>query len=971
MPFAATDKLLTKNQRAHQWLKDRASKEGKAITASEWAAKYLSESSLEQIALEAKELNKAPQFKSAANYSQIKRGVFLYCILDIDEALDLLSKAQEKKISTAQEQKILNHLKQDLVVAFLSPTDEPVVRMNRVLANFAAFLELNVDEYTDKKKAKELYYTIYLSLCIAHHSAQNLPFWARSIAWTAGVDIEQVKDSVSALIKQIEGKIMALDVSEKVEQNPVRIIIPTTEDVSQLASTEAVVEKRVTVEQGTQVTAEDIVVKDERIFVEQRVLPEKQRAIQNYFDKRYLELFTSDASPEARLKALYDLSHQVKASIDDLLPVRIVENDLKKQHAKIAALLKAFNDNDGYILSRQYFSQLKTGHLEAFQLLMSLSSEPARAELLATIDAQKDSRWTKPLYYASWLFSPAIVASRAFISKERQDYLARWTPETLDAKAKKQTIGLAESALASLAKQIEEIEKARQEKTKAISADDDELRKLIDDESDENLQALALENTITQSHEELVSKLRIRTELHLDAKKDIQNALEQRYLFILNGTADEKTKIATLISTMTEISENLEILRKCEDKKETLLAQIDPLEELMEVFNQHSSNKLIGPIANAPLKERLNELELIDRAIDSTSSRLAVFETQQTELFKRANAKDLEALIATNTLDTGVEQRLLKSENPAPAVTVVSGKTAADYFVERYRSLITHEAHDEEQGLAHLATDLRVVDECIQGLLAARVEYDAISKREQQLSSVLVALQSQPTNSLLIKLIEGRAAALNKDAACAQGKMNSFAAALAQGKETVKQALLQENPAGLSNILKINKEVKACIDEFKLLREKVSLLSEINQGTGVLDSYVNEHNTWWVRFTDFLARFISIFKTKVSELIDEARALKENLLTSKEQCEQEIRIRIVTVTQDSSVGSDLLADLPEHHNYPESEAILSSVNVDETKGYLTKVSMFKPKPKVVELPAAGAGLDPNEHFNVGIIPGHC
>lgn len=971
MLFAVTDKLITKNQRAHQWLKDRASKEGGAIVASGWVEKYLSESSLEQIALEAKELSKSPQFKSAANYAQIKRGVFLYCILDIDEALDLLSNAQEKKISTAKEQEILNHLKQDLAVAFLRPTDSPVTRMNRILANFAVLLELNVDEHTNKKKAKELYYTIYLSLCITHHSAQNLSFWAKSIAWTARVNIERVKDSVSALIKQIERKIMALDVSERVEQDPVVITIPTADYVSQLASTQAVVEERVTVEQETQVTAEDTVVEDERIFVEQQVLPEKQRAIQNYFDKKYLELFTSDASSEARLKALYDLSYQIKASIDDLLSVRTVENDLKKQHAEIAALLKVFNDNDAYILSRQYFSQLQTRHREAFQLLMSLSSEPARAELLATIDAQKESSWTKPLYYASWLFSPAIVASRAFMSKERQDYFASWVPETLDAKAKKQTKGLAESALADLAEKIEKIEKERQEKTKAISADDDELRKLIDDESDENLQALALGNAITQSHEELVSKLRIRTELHLDAKKDIQNALEQRYRAILNDTADEKTKIATLISTMAAIGENLEILRKCEDTKEALLAQIDPLEELMEVFNQHSSNKLIGPIANAPLKECLNELELIDRSIDSTSSRLAAGNRQQKERLKGVSAKDLEVLIATNTSDIGVDQCLLKSENPAPAVTVESGKIAADYFVERYRSLVTHEAHDEEQGLAHLTTDLRAVDEGIQGLLAARIEYDAISKREQQLSSVLVALQSQPTNSLLIKLIEERAAALNEDAACAQGKMNSFAEILAQGKAAVKKALLQENSAELSNILNINKEVKACIAEFNLLRDKVFLLGEINQGAEVLDNYVNEHNTWWVRFTDFLARFISIFKTKASGLIDEAMALKEDLLASKEQCEQEIRTRILTVTQDSLVGSDLLADLPEHHNYPESEATLSSVNVEETKGYLTKVSMFKPKSKVVELPVAGAGLDPNEHFDVSIIPGQC
>ncbi|RUR06176.1 hypothetical protein [Legionella sp. km772] len=967
-----------KKMRFLSWLKEKSDQESRSMIVAELVEKYLSKPpSLKQIKSDvAKGENQSRGFQLIEKTSHLRRGVHLYCILDIDEAIGLLS--------TPKEQKVLGELKRDLAAAYLNYTDKPVERIHKVLTNFAIFLKIDVKELSDRKKAKELYHTIYLSLCLSHHGLHNISFWEKKVASWFGVDTEQIKRSVLALMKQIEEKIMTLDVSEKIEQHTVTTK-STTVDAVQLASTsllkenETGVEMRAETELATYTLNNDkALVRDELnpTFVEQRALMEKQRAIQNYFDKQYLALFTHAAStPDERLKSLCMRSSELHSSISELLRVRGNEEALKAQQAQIQALLNAFNANDSYIYGRKYFSDLKKTHAQAFKLLIELSPEKPRTALLATIDAQShNSRTANFLYVASGLFSPLISASRLLLPKGAQDFLTKMTPTTLDAQAKKQTQDLALTVLANLAAQLKIIETEKHEKENALSQGNTELNQLIASESSENLAELAAANRISQSYEELAAKLRERSELHLDLKEEAQSLLQQRYLNIMQGSADEKANINNLVGAMGLIVKDLNARLLLENQREALLEKIDPLEELMDVFNHHSTNKLIGPVANEPLKQLLKELEIIDKEIDTLSSHLGCDNKRQKELFKVMSADDLRELIAINTVAEGVDKLLMSVVTQIPPVntSLVADKTAAEYFIERYRSLVNHDTDEEEQRLNHLDENLTDVDESIKTLVAARTEYDALALKAQEVRDILDALKLNKVNPLLVNLIKERSIVLDNQALSARRKLNSLAQVLALGKEPVKQALLQESIPGLLKILEINKAAKACIEEYKLLKDKVSLLNQMNQGARVLDSYVYENYTWWIRLTDFLAQFFAIFKTKASELIDEAKALKGQLLISKVQCEQEIRSHIAIIDKDSSVGSDLLADLPDQHNYEEEVAGLEAFNPEETKTLLSKVSMFKPKSPSNELSVPALEEELDQQLFLGThLPGHC
>ena len=144
-------------------------------------------------------------------------------------------------------------------------------------------------------------------------------------------------------MKQIEEKIMMLNVSEQPKQE-IETKPATTVTVTQLASTPLVNEREkmpldpdLTPARPKEVTI---------VLVEQAPLTLTQRALQNYFDKHYSELFLNDISPQERLKSLTDFSKEIKSSIDKVIAVRGKEKQLKVQHAQISRLLEVFETNE-------------------------------------------------------------------------------------------------------------------------------------------------------------------------------------------------------------------------------------------------------------------------------------------------------------------------------------------------------------------------------------------------------------------------------------------------------------------------------------------------------------------------------------------------------------------------------------------------------------------------------------------------
>ncbi len=982
--------MSTKSMRFIRWQKEKASQEREFMATAELVEKYLSMVSFSQIKPDVEDTQ-----VQSASYQLIQkahrpgRAVLLYCTLDIEEAIDLLSRPREQKILVA--------LKNDLAAMYESYRDRPAERIKALLENFSSFLQIKTTDFSNKKKAKELYYTIYLSLCITNHGLNNLPPGSGFLAAWYKVNIEQIHGSVLALMKQIEEKIMTFDSSEKHEKDPTTLDHrPTVVDATPLASTllggeiasvvkENIVSSPVVIRPEQDVVSHraplvtKVSAQSEPALVEQMAMPVSQRAIQNYIDKRYLALFLNGTSTPEQLKAIIAVSGEIKSGIEQVLAARAQEQMILTQKTKIEGLLEAFNRNDRFIYGRQYFSDLKAAHQDVFKMLIDLSAGTQRTALLATIDAQKqNTRSANVLYYTSTALSPLIALSRAFLPEKTQEYLASWTPQTLqtfDAQAKNLTKDLAKSVLLDLQKQLSQVRAEKQQRQDALTLGDASLDKLIAEESSESLLELATANAVAQTSDELVASLVVNTGPLVHVKAEIQDVIQQRYVNLMQGSTDEKGKIDTLIGTMRVIVKDLNALMELKVKREGLLVKAGSLERLMDFFNKQTSNKLIGPVANESLRQIRKELEELSREMSVVASRLSLDNESLKELLMQLSIEDLRELISANTVAEEIDNLLLSIVTSLPAVGALlpGEKTVPDYLIERYRSLVNHDAHEEEQRLDNLLQSLDEVDQKIELLIAARAEYDVIALKAQQVRDVFNALELNKANPLLINLVKERTLFLDGHLALAQRKMNSLAQILAVGKEPLKQLFLQEKPSVLLKVLEMNKEAKECIAQYKLLKDKIVILNQVNQGTRVLDTYASEHYTWWVRLTDFLAQFFSIFKTNASKMIDQAKELKGQLITCRVQCEQEILSHIAVIKHDSDIGNDLLADLPEHHDYePVSEPDeVEALDTDKTTGLLSQVSIFKPKAKNVVLEKAEEQLDSRELYDSSLVQSHC
>lgn len=708
-------------------------------------------------------------------------------------------------------------------------------------------------------------------------------------------------------------------------------------------------------------------------FVEAVAMSEPQRAIQNYFDKQYLALFTSDKKVPERLKSILELSTEIRTKIQLLIEQREKEKKVSEQHTKVHTLLQKFKENESFVIGRKYFLKLQEVYAEPFDLMISLiTSNPNKHTLLENIVAQKHNKLTgKGLWWLSSATSPITALSRAFLSEKQNKKITRWAPGTLDSQAKALTMELAGEACLVLDKELENIKKEQQKIQSSLAFGHDDLLALLSAESSESLGQIATLNTITKNYDDLLSVLQVRIQSTTNIKTQIQDIFQQRYINIMQADGDEKSKIDQLIASMRYTVKALKVLLNLYITKEELLSKINPLASLMNVFNQHTTNELIGPVVNKTLQHLHAQIGLVNKEINQAAFVLA-FDNLEVQVFlTQISLEQLKELINANQVTESIDQKVLSLVTPliTKEDLVVGGKTILQCINERYVALLNHDAHGEERRLHDVLECIDHVDKHIMALVTARADLDAAALKARQVKDILHVLQSNESCMLLINLTKERLDFLVAKEGLAKRKIDTLIHALSAGKAPLKSLLQHENVDVLLDIIKTNQVTKECVEQYSQLRNKIELLYKLRQGSRTLNTYAVEQNNWWVRLTDFLAKLCSIFKTKRGELIDQANALKQQLLLCTSQCEQEITAHINEIKKDKHLGDELLSDLADRHNYTPapSDANKKPLDVHYTVELLTQMSLFKVKSKSVpsfSLPIEDS-LDCDESFECG------
>lgn len=947
---------LTKNMRFQRWRKDNAIIEQPFMRIATLVGRYLSTISLSQIKKDVDlPAQRTKEYQHIQQLNRPNRGVLLYCILDIEEAIDLLSNPSEKTV--------LSDLKVDLVAMYNDYTDTPASRINNILKNFKAFLGSDITLFSNQNKAKELYSTIYLALCIVNNGIIHRPMGSGLLAKLYKIDIKKIHNSVKVLIKEIEDKIMMFDKSALIEKKDEK------EDI-EVVHTETIVQQTTVLKvdpiETVTVTLPTNELDEAFTFVEPLPLPAPQQAIQKHFNEQYRALFLGEGTAQEKLKSIIAFSRQTRINLQLLIEKRKQEATLVSQVEQISDLLDAFIKNDHYIIGRKYFLELKKLHAGAFDLITRLAtSRDKQYVLLENIEAQKHNTKTGTgLYILSTVFSPLTALSRAFLTKKAQHYIDSWTPETLDAQAKTLIKELATEVLLSMRQKLEKARQEKQQIQSDLCSGTTSLDGLITAASSENLEQIAALNEVTPSYDELVDSLVIDTTPVVQVKTQIQDVFQQRYVNLMHAEGDEKGKIDNLIVTMRTTVKSLNSLIELNTKKDALLLKINSLKGLMNVFNHNTTNKSIGPVPNEELKQLQIQLLAVNKEINQVARILASGNETLNIYLQQVSIQQLHELVDANDVADPIDKLVLSVVTHVPVVgqLIPGEKTVQDYFSERYSLLLSHDEHDEEYRLAHLARCIDEIDRNINIFVAIRADYQLISLKANQVRDVLNVLESNKTNSLLTNLTKERLQFLEAKVALAKRKVDSIAHILAAGKTPLKELVLQEHSNVLLNIVKANQAAKECIEQYKLLKDNIALLCEIRKGTRVLDNYVVEHYTWWVKLTNFLSQFFSMFKTNSGKMIDSANELKEQLIACRKQCEQEITAHIAIIREDCTLGDELLGDLPERHDYhspAKGEMDDKPFDKDKTLSLLAKVSLFGPKSQTTS-PAA---LKTDSHLN--------
>lgn len=862
-----------------------------------------------------------------------------YAILDIQDALQILSLDREKEV--------LDKLKKVFELIYENYTTEPNERVRSAFAHLNDFLEIEIKDLSNLKRAKELYAMFYLSLCAIRASSIDLPLWLKYFLGFWKIDIENIKATTDALLIKIENKIGAFDVTPQAEPNIEVSPIPVELESPPSSNNQ---ESEILIQPELVELPSDLEVVEEETsqFIEQKVLTSSQRLLQNYFDPHYLALFIKDVPIKERLKDLHELSQKIKSSLEQLSSLKNKEQATNEQLEQISKLLDIFAVNENRKRGRKYFSDLKNENSHAFTLLLDLSSGEVKSKLLAVIEAQKEDTSSAKLYWLSTAFAPVIFLSR-LLPEAPQKPMVSLLPETLDARAKRLTKELAQMALAELKLQLDKINSEKQVQQQ-ISLGDPDLNKLLASESAENLLALADANTLNKDYSELASQLKLESVPVVSVKAEVQNGFQEQYRLLMQGPEDESVKISTLMTKMHSTVNGLNELVALKTEKEALYLKIRQLESLRNVFNLHTDNQLIGPVVNPFLQTLYLQLEELNTEINRLASGLLLTHQQQ---LSAISIDELNEFIVANRLPESIDATIpiLVTEITPLVETLPEDVTSAAYFIKRYHDVVNVDNQLDEQRLAALIDNLTEVEKGIQLLLSARKEYDATDLRMKQVCNLHQSLAQQQANPLLLQILTVRLAELVESNAIAEEKRKVEASRLALGEAAFIQCLLREKPEDLLKINEINIQARKCIEEYKLLKDRIALLEQLTQGTECLENYVTNNYTLWVQLTDLLAQFLAIFKidiqTDVSKRINQAKEIKIALFKCRAQCEQEISIHSVSIKQDHIVGNKLLGDLAEQYAKSE-DSEFEPVDTTKTENLLSQVSLFKPAFKVAE-----------------------
>jgi hypothetical protein len=435
--------MLTKRERFEQWRGKKSSSEQGIFDTSVLIEDYLAGvNDLSQIKSDFADAS-TEHFKKLNVYGWRAFGAVVYCKLIIEESIDLLSQ------TATEESELLSEFKKILAEIFDTPRKNPVHNSSRMIEITKQLLARKVEDITDLKQARILCFTLYFTLTLLYAGIESLSDWKR-LAINAFVDLEKIKRNTTELLKQAEETNRILDTAlaeEKVKESSIHHEI----------------------------------------------------TVQKYFNERISNIFSQEDKEDRLFIKLHASLEDIADGLTAVIAARTKLQVTIQNSQKLQTFLRELIANDLKVTGRKYFLDLIDSSRESFKLLMDLSNGFKKDQLVLSINQLKNpgvmqSISSNVLYGMSWATSLITIAYRASLNQTAQDSIEEKIPSTFDSQCKAELKALVRECLTGLERKVIDTQNEINESTLQLAKRNLELKKLIEHESDEQLDKLLQAN---------------------------------------------------------------------------------------------------------------------------------------------------------------------------------------------------------------------------------------------------------------------------------------------------------------------------------------------------------------------------------------------------------------------------------------------------------------------------------------------
>lgn len=818
------------------------------------------------------------------------KAILLFTKLTTDESIEFLSSERELNI--------LKALQQSFGSLFLASRSEPKKHLDVILNSWREFLAIPPESFTNKIQAQTLYYTFYLAMNYTRIRMSGLNWSLVQLAKLFQIDIEHYIKALGVLITCLEGNMaLLLDV----------------------LNSEVVLEER-----SINDLAFDVELEDER-----NQLTPAQQAMQQHFNQHYIQVLESELSLDDKLKALLLRVEQITHKVIEYRSHRMSMIEINANIKKISALFQVFKSNQEQVSGRRYFLDLRNANACAYDLLIALASKSSKRDELISNVAQQErgSLSSKALHALSAATAIAVVPARLLmpmIPRFLTNAANALLPDTLDSRAKQLLLELSDELLIDLRQRLTAVQGQIYGDLSFLFSGDDSLNALIGRESLDSIIRLIQLNTVDRRGAHIFAALSLLT----TDESDNSSAFE----------VDIPICLDVLIPDVSEMK--LELVRliqlKVEQKK--LVGITKDLDVIGHLIDTHTNNKFILPLANQQATAKRLRLEQVALSVQETIATVAGDNQALALSLNNSSSDKLIELLLTMSSESLSPQLILEPDSEDLSIQ--------EHFNKHYLDLLQNDARDEEVKLEVLQQSLENIESGLIGLLDAKKEQQRFLLKAQQHRRLMDEFQNSAECLPFIQLMTKELSALQVHCDSAVKKIEAHARQLFPGETVIRQKLIRESEPSLSRVLSANQAALSCVKNYRSMQSTKNLLVSIGRDSDYLSTYILEHNSWWVRFTNFLARLCSIFKTDAGRMIDEAKALNKDLIACEEQCRQHIVLCNALVKNDSFLGPELLKNEEQGANEIEIVCAFEEshpFNREMLTSSLSRVSLFKSK----------------------------